>query len=125
MLTEQSVGMLAGDATRRRHFTEGDAVRRRRLTRSRHSVRGQRGYTELTRMTKHSTPDGDKSLAPVRSQSERMTTLGEDLLVLARLDEGQPLEVTALDLTRLAVERAHDKKVIASDCNWCRPELPD
>mgnify|MGYP000427208944 FL=1 len=50
-----------------------------------------RGYTELMRMTEHFTPDGEKSLARVQSQSERMTTLVEDLLLLARLDEGQPL----------------------------------
>ena len=44
-----------------------------------------RGYTELMRMTEHFTPDGEKSLARVQSQSERMTTLVEDLLLLARL----------------------------------------
>ena len=53
-----------------------------------------RGYTELMRMTEHFTPDGERSLARVQSQSERMTTLVEDLLLLARLDEGQPLKIS-------------------------------
>ena len=63
-----------------------------------------RGYTELMRMTEHFTPDGERSLARVQSQSERMTTLVEDLLLLARLDEGQPLKITDVDLTQLAIE---------------------
>lgn len=49
-----------------------------------------RGYTELLRMTENFTEDGRKSLARVQSQSERMTTLVEDLLLLARLDEASP-----------------------------------
>ncbi len=41
-------------------------------------------------MTENFTEDGRKSLARVQSQSERMTTLVEDLLLLARLDEASP-----------------------------------
>ena len=51
-----------------------------------------RGYTELMRMTETFTEDGRKSLGRVQSQSERMTTLVEDLLLLARLDEGKAPE---------------------------------
>ena len=83
-----------------------------------------RGYTELMRMTEHFTPDGEKSLARVQSQSERMTTLVEDLLLLARLDEGQPLKLTDVDLTQLAVETVSDEKVMAPDRIW-QLELPD
>ena len=83
-----------------------------------------RGYTELMRMTEHFTPDGEKSLARVQSQSERMTTLVEDLLLLARLDEGQPLKVTDVDLTQLAIESVSDEKVMAPDRLW-QLELPD
>ena len=74
-----------------------------------------RGYTELMRMTEHFTPDGEKSLARVQSQSERMTTLVEDLLLLARLDEGQPLKLSDVDLTQLAIETVSDEKVMAPD----------
>lgn len=83
-----------------------------------------RGYTELMRMTEHFTPDGEKSLARVQSQSERMTTLVEDLLLLARLDEGQPLQLTDVDLTQLAIETVSDEKVMGPDHSW-RLELPD
>ncbi|MET1063779.1 MAG: HAMP domain-containing sensor histidine kinase [Arthrobacter sp.] len=83
-----------------------------------------RGYTELMRMTEHFTPDGQKSLARVQSQSERMTALVEDLLLLARLDEGQPLKLSEVDLTQLAVETVNDEKVMAPDRVW-QLELPE
>jgi two-component system OmpR family sensor kinase len=83
-----------------------------------------RGYTELMRMTEHFTPDGEKSLARVQSQSERMTALVEDLLLLARLDEGQPLKLTDVDLTQLAIETVSDEKVMAPEHAW-RLELPE
>jgi two-component system OmpR family sensor kinase len=76
------------------------------------------------RMTEHFTPDGERSLARVQSQSERMTTLVEDLLLLARLDEGQPLKVADVDLTQLAIETVSDEKVMAPDRIW-QLELPD
>ncbi|MCB5281001.1 HAMP domain-containing sensor histidine kinase [Arthrobacter sp. AL08] len=82
-----------------------------------------RGYTELMRMTEHFTPDGEKSLARVQSQSERMTTLVEDLLLLARLDEGRPLRLSDVDLTQLAIETVSDEKVMAPDRVW-HLELP-
>ncbi|WP_407708985.1 sensor histidine kinase [Arthrobacter nitrophenolicus] len=83
-----------------------------------------RGYTELMRMTEDFTPDGQKSLARVQSQSERMTALVEDLLLLARLDEGQPLKLSEVDLTQLVVESVSDEKVMAPAHTW-RLELPD
>ena len=83
-----------------------------------------RGYTELLRMTETFTDDGRKSLARVQSQSERMTTLVEDLLLLARLDEGQPVKVTDVDLTQLVIETVSDEKVMAPDHIW-QLQLPD
>lgn len=83
-----------------------------------------RGYTELIRMTEDFTPDGQKSLTRVQSQSERMTALVEDLLLLARLDEGQPLKLSEVDLTQLVVESVSDEKVMAPGHTW-RLELPD
>ncbi|HKU04267.1 MAG TPA: HAMP domain-containing sensor histidine kinase [Arthrobacter sp.] len=83
-----------------------------------------RGYTEMLRMTENFTEDGRKSLARVQSQSERMSTLVEDLLLLARLDEGQPLKVTEVDLTQLVIETVTDEKVMAPDHVW-QLKLPD
>lgn len=83
-----------------------------------------RGYTELMRMTETFTDDGRKSLARVQSQSERMTTLVEDLLLLARLDEGQPVKMADVDLTQLVIETVSDEKVMAPDHTW-QLKLPD
>ena len=83
-----------------------------------------RGYTELLRMTENFTEDDRKSLARVQSQSERMTTLVEDLLLLARLDEGQPVKVEDVDLTQLVIETVSDEKVMAPDHIW-QLQLPD
>ncbi|WP_309107077.1 HAMP domain-containing sensor histidine kinase [Arthrobacter sp.] len=82
-----------------------------------------RGYTELMRMTENLTPDGTKSLARVQSQSERMTALVEDLLMLARIDEGQQLRLADVDLTQLLVETVSDERVMAPDRHW-KLELP-
>jgi len=60
----------------------------------------------------------------VQSQSQRMSALVEDLLLLARLDEGQPLKLTDVDLTQLAIETVSDEKVMAPDHAW-RLELPE
>jgi two-component system OmpR family sensor kinase len=53
-----------------------------------------------------------------------MTALVEDLLLLARLDEGQPLKLSDVDLTQLAIETVSDEKVMAPDHAW-RLELPE
>lgn len=83
-----------------------------------------RGYTELMRMTETFTEDGRKSLGRVQSQSERMTALVEDLLLLARLDEGKATETADVDLTQLVVETVSDEKVMAPDHTW-QLTLPD
>lgn len=83
-----------------------------------------RGYTELMRMTETLTEDGQKSLGRVQSQSERMTALVEDLLLLARLDEGKATETTDVDLTQLVVETVSDEKVMAPGHTW-QLQLPD
>ena len=53
-----------------------------------------------------------------------MTALVEDLLLLARLDAGRPLERQPVDLTRLLLEAVSDARVLAPDHRW-RLDLPD
>ena len=53
-----------------------------------------------------------------------MTALVEDLLLLARLDSGRPLEREDVDLTRLLVEAVSDARVLAPDHHW-RLDLPE
>ena len=53
-----------------------------------------------------------------------MTSLVEDLLLLARLDAGRPLEQEPVDLTRLLLEAVSDARVLGPDHRW-RLDLPD
>src|SRR5260370_22131420 len=53
-----------------------------------------------------------------------MSALVEDLLLLARLDAGRPLESRPVDLTRLAIDATSDARVAGPDHRW-QLELPD
>jgi two-component system, OmpR family, sensor kinase len=75
------------------------------------------GYTELTRRGELA-PDVEYSLTRIASQTERMTTLVEDLLLLARLDAGRPLERGEVDLTRLVVDAVADAHAAGPDHRW-------
>ncbi|MFT4262934.1 MAG: HAMP domain-containing sensor histidine kinase [Nocardioides sp.] len=74
-----------------------------------------RGYTELARARPETVAT---ALAKVEEESGRMTTLVEDLLLLARLDSGRPLDAEPVDLTRLAFEAVVDAQVLAPDHAW-------
>jgi two-component system OmpR family sensor kinase len=81
------------------------------------------GYTELARRR----PDDDNirtALGKVEEESARMTSLVEDMLLLARLDGGRPLDREPVDLTRLLVEAVDDARVVGPDHRW-RLELPE
>jgi two-component system OmpR family sensor kinase len=81
------------------------------------------GYAELARRR----PDDDNvrnALDKVEEESARMTSLVEDLLLLARLDAGRPLEREPVDLTRLLVEAVSDARVLGTDHQW-RLDLPE
>lgn len=75
------------------------------------------GYTELTRREELS-PDVEHSLTRIASQTVRMTALVEDLLLLARLDAGRPLERGEVDLTRLVVDAVADAHAAGPDHRW-------
>ena len=52
------------------------------------------GYCELYSMGGVPSERVDEVMGRIQSESKRMATLVEDLLTLARLDEGRPLEFT-------------------------------
>ncbi|NKX55492.1 sensor histidine kinase [Arthrobacter mobilis] len=83
-----------------------------------------RGYAELIRFTQPLAPDGRLYLERVESESLRMTALVEDLLLLARLDEGHPPQEEDVDLTQLVVESVSDAQAAAPAHTW-RVQLPD
>jgi two-component system OmpR family sensor kinase len=70
-----------------------------------------RAYAELFKRGANRRPqDLARSMAGISRESERMSTLVEDLLLLARLDEGRPLEHEPVRLDEVvteAVETAH------------------
>ncbi|MGH3827581.1 MAG: sensor histidine kinase, partial [Pseudonocardiaceae bacterium] len=84
-----------------------------------------RGYAELTRRSAESVPpDIAHMLARVESQAERMTTLVEDLMLLARLDAGRPLDRAPVDLSRLVIDAVSDAHAMSPEHHW-RLTAPD
>jgi two-component system, OmpR family, sensor kinase len=84
-----------------------------------------RGYAELARRHPDSLPaDVAHALGRVESESARMSALVEDLLLLARLDAGRPLESRPVDLTRLAIDATSDARAAGPDHRW-QLELPE
>jgi two-component system OmpR family sensor kinase len=80
-----------------------------------------RGYTELAQRLGQSGEDTEAvahAMSRVASETERITRLVEDLLLLARLDSGRPLEREPVDLSRLAVDAVSDAHVAGPDHQW-------
>ncbi|MFD5855878.1 ATP-binding protein [Streptomyces chartreusis] len=84
-----------------------------------------RGYAELTRRGREDVgPDTKHALGRIESEAGRMTLLVEDLLLLARLDAGRPLQFEQTDLIPLVVDTISDARAAGMDHNW-RLDLPD
>ncbi|MGW1268033.1 HAMP domain-containing sensor histidine kinase [Streptomyces sp. NPDC002491] len=84
-----------------------------------------RGYAELTRRGREEVgPDTKHALGRIESEAGRMTFLVEDLLLLARLDAGRPLQFEQTDLVPLVIDTVSDARVAGSEHVW-RLELPD
>jgi two-component system OmpR family sensor kinase len=83
------------------------------------------GYAELSRRTGTADPERlARAMAKVESEAARMSSLVEDLLLLARLDAGRPLARDDVDLTRLVLETVSDARVVGPDHRWLL-DLPD
>ncbi|GAA0794868.1 two-component sensor histidine kinase [Spirilliplanes yamanashiensis] len=83
-----------------------------------------RGYAELSRRSRTPVPDEVAHvLRRVESEAQRMTTLVEDLLLLARLDAGRPLAHEPVDLTALVVDAVSDAHAAGPRHDW-RLDLP-
>lgn len=84
-----------------------------------------RGYTELAQRKQQQLPDDvAHAMSRVESETERMTQLVEDMLLLARLDTGRPLQSDTVDLSRLVVDAVSDAHIAGPDHNWLL-DLPD
>jgi two-component system OmpR family sensor kinase len=72
-----------------------------------------RGYAELFRRGADSRPrDLAKSMQRIEAEASRMGLLVDDLLLLARLDQGRPLEREEVDLGRVAADAADSARAI-------------
>ncbi|GAB7109498.1 HAMP domain-containing sensor histidine kinase [Streptomyces phaeofaciens JCM 4814] len=84
-----------------------------------------RGYAELTRRGREQVgPDTKHALGRIESEAGRMTLLVEDLLLLARLDAGRPLQFEQTDLVPLVIDTISDARAAGREHVW-RLELPD
>ncbi|WP_348786611.1 HAMP domain-containing sensor histidine kinase [Leifsonia sp. NPDC080035] len=84
-----------------------------------------RGYAELTRRSPHELPnDVTRSLGRIESEATRMTSLVEDLLLLARLDEGRELDHDPVDLSLLLIDAVSDAHAAGPGHTW-RIQLPE
>ena len=116
---EKALGRRAASEARLRRFA-ADASHELRTPLS-----AIRGYAELA--LRHPGPvpeDVTHALRRVQSESARMTVLVDDLLLLARLDAGRPLEREPVDLSRLVIETTSDARVARGDHRW-QLDLPD
>jgi two-component system OmpR family sensor kinase len=75
-----------------------------------------RGYAELFRRGADSRPeDLAKSMHRIEAEAARMGVLVDDLLLLARLDQGRPLEREPLDLARIVEEAVDSARAVEPD----------
>ena len=73
-----------------------------------------RGYTDvLLRGAKDDPETTERVLLATRREAERMSRLVNDLLTLARLDTGRPLETRPVDLLALAGECVDQARILA------------
>ena len=115
---ERALGRRAASEARLRRFA-ADASHELRTPLS-----AIRGYAELA--LRHPGPVPEEvthALSRVQSESARMSVLVDDLLLLARLDAGRPLDRAPVDLTRLAIDVTSDARVARADHRW-RLDLP-
>ncbi len=100
--------------------TESENRLRRFIADAAHELRTPltsiRGYSELFRRGAAERPDDlAKSMQRIEAEAARMGVLVDDLLLLARLDQGRPLESSVVDLTHLTGEVVDDAEVSHPD----------
>jgi len=72
-----------------------------------------RGYAEMFRRGASDRPDDlATSMRRIEEESARMGVLVDDLLLLARLDQGRPLERQPVDLARVAADAVADARAV-------------
>ncbi|MEU8520797.1 HAMP domain-containing sensor histidine kinase [Streptomyces sp. NPDC048577] len=116
---EDALVRRQGSEERLRHFA-ADASHELRTP-----VANIRGHAELALRHHGPVPAGIRhALERVQSESQRMTRLVDDLLLLARLDAGRPLEQETVDLTLLVLDAVDDARAAGPGHRWLL-DLPE
>lgn len=110
-------------------MARSDRHTRQFLTDASHELRTPlaaiRGYAELTSQESDQLPPmTEYALERIESESCRMSTLVDDLLLLSRLDERQDLQIEQVDLCDLVAHAVNDAAVSAPDHHF-GTNLPD
>jgi two-component system OmpR family sensor kinase len=75
-----------------------------------------RGYAELFRRGASDRPeDLAKAMRRIEEEANRMGVLVDDMLLLARLDQGRPLECQPVDLTQIARDAVDDFRAVSPE----------
>ncbi|HVB23533.1 MAG TPA: HAMP domain-containing sensor histidine kinase [Ktedonobacteraceae bacterium] len=75
-----------------------------------------RGFTEVLMRSPHEDEETrQRVLRIMKTEAERMTRLVNDLLMLARLDSGDPVTTQVIDLVDIAVESVEQTKILTTD----------
>jgi two-component system OmpR family sensor kinase len=107
---EESEGRLRRSEARLRRFI-ADASHELRTP-----LAAIRAYAELFGRGAAEHPDDlERSMSGISRESERMSVLVEDLLLLTRLDEGRPLEREPVDLAEITREAVDAARVLDAD----------
>jgi two-component system OmpR family sensor kinase len=73
-----------------------------------------RGYSEMLRRgAAESAADADLARRRIEEESVRMSTLVDDMLLIARLDQGRPLETKPVNLQAIARDAVDDARAVA------------
>jgi two-component system, OmpR family, sensor kinase len=84
-----------------------------------------RGYSELLRNGAIASGDETHSaLGRIESEATRMGVLVDDLLLLARLDQGRPLEHHPVDLTTIVSDAVNDARITDPHRSWSLDMIP-
>ncbi|MGW1499213.1 sensor histidine kinase [Streptomyces mirabilis] len=88
-------------------------------------VASVRGHAELALLHPDPVPPKvTRALERIAAESARMGEMVDDLLLLARLDAGRPLERLPVDLTHLVLDSVTDARAAGPDHRWTL-ELPE